>query len=124
VPESRIISIVDDDARVRNAIRDLVEALGYAVASFESAEEFLRSGRVAETACLILDVEMPGMNGLELHNRLLAEGHGTPVIFITGIPEKLVRARALDAGALGFLTKPISAESLLECLKVALSEPK
>jgi len=123
VPEAQVISIVDDDARVRVAIRRLVQSLGYAALTFPSADDFFQSGQVAETACLILDVKMPGMSGLELQERLAAAGDKTPIIFITACAEEF-RAHALDAGAVGFLTKPFREEELTDCLKVALSDPK
>ena len=83
-----MITIVDDDDFVRESLRDLVESLGYAVSTFESAERFLESGRLAETSCLISDVQLPGLSGLDLHDRLLAEGHCIPVIFVLGFPRR------------------------------------
>jgi FixJ family two-component response regulator len=118
--ESRLISIVDDDTDARDAIQELVESLGYAAISFRSAEDFLQSGCVAATACLISDIQMPGLDGLGLQRRLRAEGRKTPIIFVTAHPEKF-RARALAAGALGFLGKPFLEESLIDCLKVVFS---
>jgi FixJ family two-component response regulator len=123
MPEARMISIIDDDAHVLDAIQRLVRSLRYGAVTFQSADDFLQSGRVTETACLILDIQMPGLSGLELQERLLAEGHKTPVIFITALPERF-RARALATGAAGFLSKPFSAESLIDCLRVALSGQK
>ena len=98
----------------------LVRSLGYATATFASAEEFLESGRLRDTACLITDVQMPGMSGVDLQNHLMANGHCTPVIFVTAYPEESVRERALDAGAFGFLGKPFSEDSLIACLDKAL----
>jgi FixJ family two-component response regulator len=115
------IFIIDDDVFVRDALQSLIQSLGYAALTFGSAGDFLRFGRVAEAACLIVDVQMPGMSGLELQERLLAEGHDTPVIFMTAVSGKQLRARALDAGALGLLHKPVRAVDLIECLKVALA---
>jgi FixJ family two-component response regulator len=115
-----MIAIVDDDRSVREAAKTLVGSLGYATAAFASAEEFLESGRLRETACLITDVQMPGMSGVDLHDHLTANGHSTPVIFVTAYPEESVRVRALDAGAFGFLSKPFTEESLIECLNLAL----
>jgi FixJ family two-component response regulator len=123
MPEARMISIIDDDAHVLDAIQRLVRSLGYGAVTFQSADDFLQSGRVAETACLILDIQMPGLSGLELQERLLAEGHKTPVIFITALPERF-RARALANGAAGFLSKPFSAESLIDCLTAVLADQK
>jgi FixJ family two-component response regulator len=116
-----MISIVDDDRSVRNAARTLLRSLGYSTATFASAEEFLQSGRLQETACLITDVQMPGMSGVDLQNHLIAKGDKTPVIFVTAFPEDSLRARALGAGAFGFLTKPFSEDSLLACLDKALA---
>ena len=115
-----IISIVDDDTSVRNAARRLLRSLGYLTATFSSAEEFLQSGRLRETACLITDVQMPGMSGVDLQSHLTANGHDLPVIFVTAYPEASVRARALSAGAFGFLSKPFSEDNLIECLDRAL----
>jgi FixJ family two-component response regulator len=115
-----VISIVDDDQSVREATKCLVRSLGYVAADFASADEFLRSERVHDTSCLITDVQMPGINGLELHRRLTEHGHRMPVIFITAFPEEKVRARALAAGACGFLKKPFDDRSLIGCLERAL----
>ena len=115
-----MISIVDDDRSVREAANMLIVSLGYTAATFASAEEFLESGRVCETTCLITDLQMPGMSGIDLQSHLTAHGHGTPVIFVTAYPEESLRARALNAGAFGFLSKPFSEEALIECLDRAL----
>jgi FixJ family two-component response regulator len=115
-----MISIVDDDKSVREAAKALIRSLGYTAATFASAEEFLESGRLYDTACLITDVQMPGMSGVDLQCNLAANGHCTPVIFVTAYPEENVRARALDAGAFGFLSKPFSEEDLIACLDRAL----
>jgi FixJ family two-component response regulator len=117
-----VISIIDDDASVREATATLVRSLGYGTAVFASAEEFLRSGRVWESSCLITDLNMPGMNGADLQDRLIANGHQTPVIFMTAYSEDKIRERVLDAGAFGFLRKPFNDESLIECLDRALQE--
>ncbi len=116
-----VISIVDDDKSVREATRTLLECLGYATATFASAEEFLQSGRLRETDCLIADVQMPVMSGVDLQNLLIASGDTTPVIFITGFPNESLRKRALSVGAFGFLTKPFTEQSLLTCLARALA---
>jgi FixJ family two-component response regulator len=115
-----MISIVDDDKSVREAATTLIRSLGYATATFASAEEFLESGRLCDTACLVTDVQMPGMSGVDLQSHLAASGHRTPVIFVTAYPEESVRERALGAGAFGFLSKPFSEESLIDCLDRAL----
>ena len=120
LPEVPLISIVDDDGFVRESTKGLIRSMGYAAEAFASAEEYLRSNRAADTACLISDVQMPGMNGADLQDRLIAEGHHTPIIFVTAFPDQGIRARVLKAGACGFLTKPFSDESLIECLGRAL----
>jgi FixJ family two-component response regulator len=114
-----LISIVDDDADARGAIQALVQSLGYRARTFPSADDFLRSGRAAETACLITDIQMPGLSGLDLRDRLLAEGHKTPVIFVTAYPERF-RERSLGPRASGLLSKPFREESLIDCLNAAL----
>ena len=120
LPEVPLISIVDDDGFVRESTKGLIRSMGYAAETFASAEEYLRSNRAANTACLISDVQMPGMNGADLQDRLIADGHHTPIIFVTAFPDQGIRARVLKAGACGFLTKPFSDESLIECLERAL----
>jgi FixJ family two-component response regulator len=115
-----MISIVDDDESVREATKGLIRSLGYATATFSSAEEYLRSDRVQDTSCLITDVQMPGMSGIDLQARLIADGHRTPVIFVTAFPEERVRVRVLEAGAFGFLSKPFDDDCLIECLDKAL----
>ncbi len=115
-----VISIVEDDALVRQATSNLVRSLGLAAVAFGSAEEFLASERLTDTACLIADVQLPGLNGLELQRRLRAGGHRTPVVFITAFPNERARTSALDGGAIGFLGKPYDAERLIDCLAKAL----
>jgi FixJ family two-component response regulator len=115
-----MISIIDDDESVREATKGLIRSLGYTTATFASAEEYLQSGSARKTSCLITDLQMPGMTGIELQRRLIADGHHTPVIFITAYPEEKVRARALEAGAFGFLSKPYDDQSLIACLDKAL----
>jgi FixJ family two-component response regulator len=117
-----MISIVDDNEPVREATKSLVRSLGYAAATFASAEEYLQSASVRETSCLITDLQMPGMNGIELQNRLLADGYRTPVIFVTAFPIEKLRTRALEAGAFGFLSKPFDVEQLIDCLDQALQQ--
>jgi FixJ family two-component response regulator len=117
-----VISIIDDDSSIREAVKRLIKSLGYVAATFASAEEFLKSGHLHDTACLITDVQMPGMSGVELQSHLLASGHRVPVIMVTGFPEEGVRARALEAGAFGFLSKPFSEDSLIACLNRALRQ--
>src|SRR5271169_6320181 len=104
-----LISVVDDDESVRESVSGLMRAIGFAVAEFPSAEEFLRSAHLDETDCLILDVQMPGMNGLELQRHLAASHVEIPIIFITAhTGDDDVRSAALDGGATAYLSKPLS----------------
>jgi len=96
-------------------------SLGYAAETFASAEAFLKSDRVHDTACLLSDIQMPGVNGLELQRRLTEQGYLLPIIFITAFPGPKVRAQAMAAGALGFLVKPFNDEELVACLEAALA---
>jgi FixJ family two-component response regulator len=116
-----MISIVDDDESVREATKGLVRSLGYTAATFASAEDFLQSNQVNDTWCLITDVQMPGLSGVELQSQLIAQGNSTPMIFVTAFPEERTRARALKAGAIGFLTKPFNEERLIEYIHAALA---
>jgi FixJ family two-component response regulator len=115
-----IVMIVDDDESVRRAARRLIKSYGFAVEAFASADDFLASGRLSETACLVLDVQMPGLNGLGLQSRLIAGGHQVPIIFITAFNDENARAQALKAGALGYLVKPIEEADLLNAINLAL----
>jgi FixJ family two-component response regulator len=115
-----LISIIDDDEAIREATKGLVRSLGYQAATFASAEEFLQSDSVANTSCLITDVQMPGLSGIDLQRGLIARGVQMPTIFITAFPEERTRLRALTAGAFGYLGKPFSEESLVTCLDKAL----
>jgi FixJ family two-component response regulator len=120
---SQMVSIVDDDPLAREGIKELVESLGYEALAFVSAQDFLQSGAIAKTCCLITDLQMPGLNGLELQETLQARGYRTPVILITAYPNEKHRCRAMSAGAIGFLSKPFEEESLVECLAVAMKRP-
>jgi FixJ family two-component response regulator len=115
-----MISIVDDDESVRESTKALVRSLGYSARTFSSAEEFLDSNP-DDTNCLILDIQMKGLSGVELLERLIAQGRRTPVIFVTAFPDERVRDHVLDAGAVGFLRKPVSDEKLIRCLDTALA---
>ena len=116
-----MIFIVDDDISVRESLRDLIESLGYGVVTFESAERFLDAACLPEASCLITDLQMPGLSGLDLQSRLIVEGHCVPVIFITAFPEERFQRRAMNAGAVGFLSKPFDENALISCLESALS---
>jgi FixJ family two-component response regulator len=122
--EAPLIAIVDDDALARDGISQLVESFGHKAVTFNSAESFLQSGVIAETACLITDVQMPGLNGFELQEALQSRGYSTPVIVITAYPSEKHRTRALSNGALGFLTKPFDEEALIEFLTAAMCQSK
>ena len=98
----------------------LVRSLGHAAASFASAEEFLGSEKRHDTSCVIADVHMPGLSGVDMHRHLLDQGHRLPIIFVTAFPDDGIRARALAAGAFGFLSKPFNEEHLIGCLDEAL----
>jgi FixJ family two-component response regulator len=115
-----MISIVDDDESVREATGGFVRSLGYAVAAFASAEEFLSSNSVQATSCLIADVQMPGLSGIDLQHRLVAQGLRLPVIFVTAFPDERTRRRAIDAGAVDYLSKPFSDEQLVSSITIAL----
>jgi FixJ family two-component response regulator len=116
-----LIAIVDDDASVCKATRRLVRSAGFSAEAFGSAEAFLGSNRLRDTICLILDVQMPGLSGLDLQDRLAAAGSDIPVIFISGFPDEGARARALEAGALCYLAKPFQGQQLLDYVGRALT---
>jgi FixJ family two-component response regulator len=115
-----MIVIVDDDQAVREALGMLVRSLSHEASTFGSAEEFLESEKLHDTSCLITDVQMPGLTGLDLQDRMIADGHCIPIIFITGHPDDNVRARVMKAGALGFLVKPLDTDHLTGCIEKAL----
>jgi CheY-like chemotaxis protein len=115
-----IISIVDDDDSVRAAMSSLVRSLGYKSCVFWSAQEFLTSPRLHDASCLITDVQMPGMSGLELQDELAVRRPDMPVILITAFPEERIRKRAEAAGAVAFFSKPVDGHALIECLNAAL----
>jgi len=114
------IAIVDDDEAVREATGRLIRSLGYHASTFASADQFLKSGQIGSTSCLITDLHMPGLSGVDLQDWLLARGHHIPIVFITAHPEENVKAHAMKAGAVGFLSKPVSHDHLLGCLEKAL----
>ena len=117
-----VIAIIDDDASVRATTDSLLRSHGYIVNTFASAEDFLRSSRLNDTSCVIADVQMPGMSGVELQAHLLAQGHRVPFIFFTAFPDERIRARALEAGAICYLTKPVEEHSFIQCLRAALEK--
>jgi FixJ family two-component response regulator len=115
-----LITVIDDDASVRTAVDSLLRARGYTVYPFASAAEFLRSPQFDETCCVIADVQMPAMSGIELQSLLRKQGRGVPFIFITAFPEEAVRVRALSDGATCFLAKPFDSTTLIKCIEAAL----
>ena len=115
-----MISIIDDDPMMLEATGDLVRSLGYDASTFASAEDFLGSDLVNNTSCVISDVRMPGLSGVELQSALTAQGNDTPIIFMTAWPDEGIRRRALEAGAVGYLTKPFDEDRLSRCLEMAL----
>jgi FixJ family two-component response regulator len=117
-----VISVIDDDVSVRVATNNLLSSHGYLVDTFASAEEFLQSDRLNDSSCIIADVQMSAMSGLDLLTHMRAHGYAAPFIIITAFPEERVRARALKAGAICFLSKPFAAPVLISCLKAALNQ--
>jgi|SRR5215467_16266531 len=115
-----MISIIDDDEFMLDAVRNLVRSLGYSAAVFSSAEDYLRSDYLRDSACVIADMQMPGMTGADLQNRLIADGLRTPIIFMTAYSDERVQKRVMDAGAVGFLNKPFDDECLIKCINEAL----
>ena len=118
--KTKLVAILDDDDSVRGALQGLLKAVGLPAQAFASAEEFLQSGQQHLTACLIADIRMPGMSGLELQAQLNAEHCRIPIIFITAHGDTKMRMQALRAGAVEFLTKPFNDEALLESVRTAL----
>jgi FixJ family two-component response regulator len=120
MPEASLVSVVEDDRFFRESMRRLMRSLGFAVEAFSSAADFLASPRLAETACLIADVHMPAMTGLELHRQLIKAGYAIPTILITGYPNDVDRARALNDGVACYLRKPVDESHLIRCLRAAV----
>ena len=120
MPRVPLIAIVDDDDALRDSLDDLLQSVGFRTHGFASAEAFWRSSHVHETACLLLDVRLPGMNGLALQRQMVAANWQIPIIFITSHVDDEARARALTAGAVAFLYKPCREEDLLNAIDVAL----
>jgi FixJ family two-component response regulator len=118
-----IVSIVDDDEGSRLALSNFVRSLGFQVRLYESAEEFLTSGSVVDAACLISDICMPGMSGIDMYEQLLAHGYAPPTIFVSAYPTPSLRARAAATGALVLLEKPYSGTIMMHWLSIALGKP-
>jgi FixJ family two-component response regulator len=119
-----MISIVDDDKSVRDATKSLVRSLGYDAVTFSSAEEFLGSAMLKATDCLISDIQMPGLSGTQLRERLIADGHRMPMIFITAFSDERLREHVLRSGAICYLRKPLNEDRLIECIDSALKRPQ
>jgi len=118
--DAPIISIIDDDESMRCAVKSLVTSLGFGAYTFASAEKFLQSPRLDDTSCLVTDLQMPGLSGVELQKLLAAQGRRMPIIFMTAFLEERMRARAMEAGALGFLSKPFESETLIKLIGKAI----
>ena len=117
-----VISIIDDDESIRAGLNNLVRSLGYAVYAFASAEAFLQSAQLHNTSCVIADVRMPEMSGVELQSHLRRQGNRVPFIFITAVPEESSRRQALREGAICFMTKPFDEGRLISCLDTAVEQ--
>ena len=124
MPQQPLISIVEDDQPFRESMRKLVRALGYTAEAFPSAADFLASPLLPETACLVTDVQMPGMTGVELHRHLIDAGYAIPTILVTAYPDEAARNRALKNGVVCYLAKPVDDEQLERCLRSALERGK
>ena len=120
MPKPPLVSVIDDDQSFRESMRRLVRSLGYSVEAFPSAADLLASPRLVETACLITDVHMPGMTGVDLFRHLINAGYAIPTILMTAYPDEEVGARALKDGVLYYLRKPVDESYLLHCLRSAL----
>ena len=113
----QIVSIVDDDQSIRDSLKMLFESAEFDAEIFASAEEFLSAGHLAESACLVLDVQLPGISGIELQNQLRSDGHNIAVIFITAHPDEHIRQLAMNGGATSFFSKPFSGNDLLTAVR-------
>lgn len=124
MPEGPHIAVVDDDRSMRNATQDLLNAAGFSTFTFENAKSFLGSSVRDSAACLVADMRMSGMTGLELHEHLAKSGTGIPTVIITAHAEELTLERAREAGITCFLAKPFTPDELLECVRKALARPR
>ena len=116
-----LVSVVEDDRFFRESMGRLMRSLGYTAEAFPSAADFLASPRLSETACLIADVNMPAMTGVELHKHLVDAGHAIPTILVTAYPNDVDRVRAMNDGVVCYLPKPIDEQHLIRCLRAALT---
>ena len=121
MPKTSLVSVVEDDLHFRESMRRLMRSLGFAVEAFSSAADFLASPRLVETHCLIADVNMPAMTGIELYRHLIDAGRAIPTILVTAYPNDVDRIRALNDGVLGYLPKPVNEQHLKQCLHAALT---
>src|ERR1700730_13621171 len=121
--KNALIAIVDDDESIRLMTASLLRSFGFNAQGFASAEEFLQSPELGETSCLISDVQMPGISGLELQSRLASTNRRTPIILITAFPDPQIQERALAGGAVCFLTKPFDGQTLIQCVDRGLNRP-
>jgi FixJ family two-component response regulator len=120
VPKAPLIAIVDDDESIRDTTKDLLESAGYSAAVFARAASLLKSRRLSQVCCLIADMRMPKMTGLELHQHLVASNRGIPTILMTAYPDERAQARAIKANVVGYLIKPFAADELLACVRRAV----
>jgi FixJ family two-component response regulator len=121
LPDTPVVSIVDDDNDVRAATQLFVRSLGYMAFAFASAEAFLNSSEIGITDCVIADIQMPGMSGVDLQQALASQGRNLPMIFITAFPSERIREQVVAAGAICMLTKPYKGDALVGCLRIALA---
>jgi FixJ family two-component response regulator len=122
--EAPLVAIVDDDRSIRDATQDLLNAAGFSTVTFEDAQSFLASASRASAACVVADMRMPRMTGLELYQELVTSGHSIPTVIMTAHPEELTRERAREAGITCYLTKPFAPDELLGCVRAALAKPQ
>jgi FixJ family two-component response regulator len=120
MPKAFLVSVIEDDRFFRDSMRRLMKSLGHSVEAFSSAADFLASPRLAETACVIADVHMPAMTGIELYKHLVETGHAIPTILVTAYPDDDARSRVLKEGVICYLRKPVDEEQLKRCLRTAL----
>jgi FixJ family two-component response regulator len=122
--QAPLVAVVDDDDAVRDAIQNVLQSAGLRTEAYASAEDFLDTGHLRDSACLVLDIRMPGMSGLQLQRRLADEGYAIPTIFVTAYADETARRQAMQAGASAFLRKPFDSEGLLRSVQSALSRTK
>jgi FixJ family two-component response regulator len=123
VPKGPLIAIVDDDESIRETTKDLLESAGFSAAVFARAASLLKSRRLSQVRCLITDMRMPKMSGLELYQHLIASNHAIPTILVTAYPDERARAQAIKANVVAYLIKPFAADELLACVRSALKRP-